>query len=108
MESPEELSREGWKTRMRNLFIIAILLLAAFMAGWFKVNRDGDQTTIQINRAEIRDDARRAINKGRDFLDQREQQYAEEAQQPLYDEFGNAYWPQEQIAVQPDPYSSGR
>lgn len=60
---------------MRNLFIIAILLVAAFMAGWFKIQRDGEHTTIEINRAEIRGDAKRAIGRGKDFLDRRDQQY---------------------------------
>ncbi|QDT03614.1 hypothetical protein K227x_19980 [Rubripirellula lacrimiformis] len=57
---------------MRNLFIIGMLGVAAFMAGWFKINRDGDSTTIEINRAEIREDARKAIEKGREVLDRRE------------------------------------
>ncbi len=60
---------------MRNLFIIGMLLVGAFMAGWFKVNRDGERTTIEINRSEIRGDARNAIDRGREFLDRREQQY---------------------------------
>ena len=62
---------------MRNLFIIGILLVGAFMAGWFKVNRDGESTTIEINRSEIRSDARTAIDRGRDFLEHEEQEFAE-------------------------------
>ena len=57
---------------MRNLFIIGLLLLGAFMAGWFKVNRDGERTTIEINRNEIRSDASKAIEKGREFLNEHE------------------------------------
>lgn len=57
---------------MRNLFIIAVILMGAFMAGWFKVNRDGDRTTIEINRSEIRQDARKAIDRGRELLHERE------------------------------------
>ena len=89
---------------MRNLFIIGMLLVAAFMAGWFQINREGDRTTIEINRAEIRSDTRQAIDRGRDFLDRRDQQYTE-SQQPLYDEQGRAYWPQEQIASQQDQWA---
>ncbi len=57
---------------MRNLFIFAVILLGAFMAGWFKVNRDGDRTTIEINRGEIRQDARKAIDRGRELLQEHE------------------------------------
>ena len=42
------------------------------MAGWFKVNRDGERTTIEINRNEIRSDAKQAIERGREFLDNHE------------------------------------
>ena len=59
---------------MRNLFIIGVILLGAFMAGWFKVNRDGDRTTIEINRGEIRQDARKAIDRGRELLQEHEAQ----------------------------------
>lgn len=85
---------------MRNLFIIAMLLVGAFMAGWFKVNRDGESTTIEINRTEIRSDARKAIDRGRDFLDRREQQYAEQhGSDPNQQD-----WPQTQVAAQTDPW----
>ncbi|TWU47448.1 hypothetical protein Poly51_52480 [Rubripirellula tenax] len=71
---------------MRNLIIIGMLGMAAFMAGWFKINRDGDRTTIEINRAEIRSDTRKAIDKGREVLDRREQEeqqrYAEQQGEP--------------------------
>lgn len=53
---------------MRNLIILALLLAGAFLAGWFTINRDGDRTTIEINRTEIRQDAREAIDRGREFL----------------------------------------
>ncbi|TWU55143.1 hypothetical protein [Rubripirellula reticaptiva] len=67
---------------MRNLIIIGMLGVAAFMAGWFKINRDGDSTTIEINRAEIRSDARKAIEKGREVLDRREQEDQRYANDP--------------------------
>lgn len=105
---------------MRNLFIIGMLLVAAFMAGWFKVNRDGERTTIEINRSEIRGDARNAINRGREYLDQREQQYADQQQsadaqqyanQPQYDDSqysngGQQAWPQVQVAAQQDAWGN--
>ncbi|MDA8746214.1 hypothetical protein N9N28_16430 [Rubripirellula amarantea] len=78
---------------MRNLFIIGMLAVAAFAAGWFKINRDGDSTTIEFNRAEIRDDTRRAIEKGREILDRRDEQFANQEQpQSNFDE--QSYGPQ--------------
>ena len=54
---------------MRTIFVIGVLLLIAFLAGWFTVDRDQEGTTIRINRDEIRQDARQAIDRGREFLD---------------------------------------
>lgn len=54
---------------MRNLFLLAIALLAAFMAGWFTVDREGDRTRIEIDGGEIRSDTREAIDRGRELLD---------------------------------------
>lgn len=54
---------------MRNLMILGMIGVAAFMAGWFKINRDAEHTTIEFNRAEIREDARRAIERGREIID---------------------------------------
>lgn len=96
---------------MRNLLVIGMLLVGAFMAGWFKVNRDGDRTTIEINRNEIRGDARNAIDRGREFLDRREYDYAQ--QQPhvdaqyadaQYPNDGQQDWPQAQVAAQQDQW----
>ncbi|TWU21003.1 hypothetical protein Pla52o_40350 [Novipirellula galeiformis] len=67
---------------MRNLIIIGMFVAAASAAGWFNIQRDGEHTTIDINRAEIRSDARRAIDKGREFLDRRD------AANPSYDSSG--------------------
>ena len=44
------------------------------MAGWFTIHRDGDRTTIQIDKSEIRQDARGALDKGREFIDRREEE----------------------------------
>jgi hypothetical protein len=63
---------------MRNLILIAMVVGGAFAAGWFTINREGDRTTIEFNRAEIRQDTRRAIDKGREILDRREQQIAQQ------------------------------
>ena len=57
---------------MRTLLLAGILGFAAFAAGWFRIHRDGEHTTIRIDRGEIRSDARRAIDRGREILDQRE------------------------------------
>lgn len=70
---------------MRNLIIIAMLAGVAFMAGWFTIDRNGESTTIQFNRAEIRQDTRRVIDKGREILDNRDRQFANEQQQQQQD-----------------------
>lgn len=62
----------------RNIIVLGMLVGAASMAGWFTINREGDQTSIQFNRDEIRSDAARAIDRGRQYLDQREHQFASE------------------------------
>lgn len=72
---------------MRNLFIIGMLLVGAFMAGWFKINREGDQTTISINRSEIRQDTRKAIDRGREILDRQQERLAREEEQPFDSRF---------------------
>ena len=68
---------------MRNLIVIAMLLVGASMAGWFKIRRDGDRTTIEINKDEIRQDTRGVIDRGREMLHQQELQSG--AQSPLSD-----------------------
>ncbi len=70
---------------MRNIFIIGMLLVGAFMAGWFKINRNGDHTTIEINRAEIRNDTRKAIDRSREILDRSEERLARHQEAPPYD-----------------------
>ena len=78
---------------MRNLLIIAALLVVAFMAGWFTVHRDGEHTTIRFNRDEIRQDTRAAIAKGRDFIDRAQQENGQgdfQSQNFGNPQFGNA------------------
>ncbi len=97
---------------MRNLFIMGMLTVAAFMAGWFTINREGDRTTIEINKSEIREDARKAIDRGRDLLERVEepsgasgdgfwdgQGYQQQQEQQPYAQPG--YPPETQIAQQP-------
>ena len=79
-----------------------MLLVGAFMAGWFKINRDGERTTIEINRTEIRGDTRKAIDRGREFLDRHEQQYDDQQ----YAEQGQQTWPQERVATQQDAWGT--
>lgn len=76
---------------MRNLILIGMVVGGAFAAGWFTINREGDRTTIEFNRAEIRQDTRRAIDKGRELLDRREEQLAQQrgqlSPQPMDDQY---------------------
>lgn len=58
---------------MRNIIIIGMLLAAASTAGWFRIQRDGDNLSIDINRAEIRGDTAKMIERGREILDRQEQ-----------------------------------
>ena len=92
---------------MRNLMIIGMLLMAAFMAGWFKINRDGENTTIEIKRGEIRQDAERAITRGREYLDRyesgQESGIGNGAQEGLNLQ-EQAQWAQEQVAAQRDQW----
>jgi hypothetical protein len=71
---------------MRNLLIFGMVLAAATMAGWLKVQRDGERTTIEIDRGEIRSDAKQAIERGRDFLDRRDREYADQQTDQQTDE----------------------
>lgn len=57
---------------LRNLIFLGMLVGAASMAGWLTIDRQDDQTTIQFNRDEFRNDARAAIDRGRQYLDQRD------------------------------------
>lgn len=68
---------------MRTLLFLGLGVVGAFMAGWFTIEREGDRTRIEINKTEIRADTRQAIDKGKDFLDQREQDRLAQQQQPI-------------------------
>ena len=109
---------------MRNLFLIAIIVAAAFMAGWFTISRDDEHTTIKFNRDEIRNDARVAIDRGRELLNKHGQpgtdengtqltaqqdqyaqpyppQYAPGPQQPSSQYQQPQYYPQDRTAANP-------
>ncbi len=53
----------------RTIAIVVVLAACAFMAGWFTIDRDEQETTIRINRDEIRSDASEALAKGKEFLE---------------------------------------
>lgn len=52
----------------RSLMILGALGVIAFMAGWFTIHRDDNETTIRFNRDEIRADTSKAFAKGREIL----------------------------------------
>lgn len=88
---------------MRNILIIGMLLAGATMAGWLKVQRDGERTTIEIDRGEIRSDAKLAIERGREFLDRRDREFAsEQTDQGLFSGQGQV-WNQGQAVPQQQP-----
>ncbi|MEZ6086751.1 MAG: hypothetical protein R3C05_01710 [Pirellulaceae bacterium] len=79
---------------MRNIFILGVLLVAASAAGWFSIDREDGQTKITINRDEIRNDAKEAIAKGKQYLDERKSEYRysegyEQANQPGVNPYSN-------------------
>ncbi|MGI9471616.1 MAG: hypothetical protein ACR2NZ_08810 [Rubripirellula sp.] len=99
----KESIKLGTESSMRNLMIIGMLVAAAFMAGWFKVNRDGENTTIEINRGEIRNDTENAITRGREYLDRYETGQGEGFNGDAQEAFNlqeKAQWAQEQVAAQ--------
>ncbi|WP_436715237.1 hypothetical protein U8335_21730 [Roseiconus lacunae] len=53
----------------RTLVILGALACCAFAAGWFTIDRNEKETTIRFNRDEIREDASRAIAKGKELLE---------------------------------------
>ena len=93
---------------MRTIFVIGLVLICAFMAGWFTVNRDDGETTIRINRDEIRSDTRAAINRGREFLDERGQRVAPPEGQYVQDEYGAQQPVQYQTQYQPQYQNQGQ
>ncbi|MEM6687964.1 MAG: hypothetical protein AAF664_00965 [Planctomycetota bacterium] len=67
---------------MRTLFILAILIVAAFMANWFTIERDGDNTSVHFNNEEIREDTSRVIDRGREIWEKhREERQAQQLRQ---------------------------
>lgn len=101
---------------MRSLMVLGALGVVGFMAGWFTINRDEGRTTIEINRDEIRSDARQAVDRGKEYWEQRQQQQAAAQQnaggQPSpwnqqaapWDQQAGTYPP----AAVPGPYGAGQ
>lgn len=78
---------------MRTILLLGLAIGGAFMAGWFTIERDGDKTRIEINKTEIRTDARSAIDRGRDMLDERQRQQAAQQQGGYPDQGQGGYFP---------------
>ena len=99
---------------MRTILLLALAVGGAFAAGWFTIQRDGDRTLIEINKTEIRNDTRQAIDKGREMLDKREQErLANQQQQPGGYAPNQGNWPPQQAApiqgagyASPNPYGN--
>lgn len=91
---------------MRNLLLLGLLVGGAFMAGWFTIERDGDRTRIEINKTEIRQDTRQAIERGREFIDQQEQDRSA-GSNPVQGAGYNAPVNYETSGYPPNNYSNG-
>jgi hypothetical protein len=95
---------------MRNIIIIGMLLTAASTAGWFTIHRDGDNVSIDIDRAEIRSDTSKMIERSREALNRQEQLAAQlrnqqQSGQPMNGQPQQASpWGQQQ----PAPWGSGQ
>lgn len=91
----------------RTLLILGGVAIAAFMAGWFTIDRSENETTIRFNRDEIRADTSKAIAKGKQLLDQNGRQ----ADDPNFvDSSGfeqNPGWPQQPQSAQGGYQSQG-
>lgn len=57
----------------RAILVLGVLAVITFMAGWFTVDRNSEETTIRFDRDEIRADIGAGIAKGRDFLEKTRQ-----------------------------------
>ncbi|OYP34374.1 hypothetical protein [Rhodopirellula sp. MGV] len=62
---------------VRSLVILGALAFCAFLAGWFTIDRNEKETTIRFDRDEIRSDTAKAIEKGKEFLENHRQMNAE-------------------------------
>ena len=93
---------------MRTLFVFGLIATAAFLAGWFTISRDDEHTTIRFNRDEIRNDARGAIDRGREILNKKIQgQPGDGTELVNQSEFPNQpqqYQPEYPERYSPSPY----
>ncbi len=90
----------------RTVLFLAALALCAFMAGWFTIDRNEQETTIRFDRDEIRADASKALSKGREILKANENRLDQDSapQPPLYsDPYGVPSEPVPQQANRPIP-----
>lgn len=73
----------------RTIVILGVLALCAFMAGWFTIDRNENETTIRFDREEIRADTSAAIAKGRELLNENnaeqtiEESFPQQATRPI-------------------------
>jgi hypothetical protein len=74
---------------LKRLFLLACLLIAAlavgsYAAGWIVFRHDADQqrATIEIETREARETAERAVEKGRQFVDELAEQVADPGERP--------------------------
>lgn len=94
---------------VRTIVILGVLAICAFLAGWFTIDRTDTETTIRFDRDEIRADASKAIEKGRElFNSDGSEQSIEDSngQQPTTDGFFAPYSAQPSEAFGADYNSS--
>ncbi|MCO8125080.1 hypothetical protein NHH03_25315 [Stieleria sp. TO1_6] len=82
----------------RTILILAVMGGGAFMAGWFTIDRNADETTIRFNREEIRADTNKAIAKGRELLNEVESKDSTDAES--HQMFPNLHLPESGDAAQ--------
>ena len=89
----------------RTIVILGVLALCAFMAGWFTIDRNENETTIRFDRDQIRADTSKAIAKGREILNKnRDGQETEQGTEGGFEQpelFGQPQYP-----AQGDPYNA--
>lgn len=54
---------------MRNLLVIAVVILVLIMAGWLKYSSQEGNPTIQIDTDEVRRDTEEIVDRGKQVVD---------------------------------------
>jgi hypothetical protein len=54
---------------MRTFIVIAVLVAIAFLAGWLKFYRNGDQAGIEVDGTEIRSDTDHVIQESKELIE---------------------------------------